>query len=402
MSMRTPGTPKGMGTPSSSVSGRSALVVGGTGPTGPHVVLGLLERGYRVTILHTGRHEAAEITDLVEHIHTDPFDAEQFAGALGAAEYDLAVAMYGRLREVAKVLAGRVSKFVSVGGFPVYSGWGDADALWPAGMRAPTREHDRLVSDEPPEFRVNRKVRQIGVAEQVVFAQHPTASHLRYPWIYGPGQISPREWKIVRRVLDGRKRIVLPDGGTTLQGQAHSRNAAAMLLATVDGGARSAGEAYNVADEWTPTLIQWVEILAAALGHTFEIVSIPWDYAAVGHHLTLRSTPHHRMIGCDKAMYQLGYRDVIDPVEGLAETARWLSDEANHPAPGSAMERSIGDRFDYEAEDRLIETWQAAMTDADMVTVAAAADPGFVDRYSAAFDDRPGARTGWTSVSRNG
>ena len=45
----------------------------------------------------------------------------------------------------------------------------------------------------------------------------------------------------------------------------------------------------------------------------------------------LRSTPHHQLIGCDKAMYQLGYRDVVDPVEGLAETARWLSDEANHP-----------------------------------------------------------------------
>lgn len=379
---------------------RSALVVGGTGPTGPHVVLGLLERGYSVTILHTGRHEAPEINDLVEHIHTDPFDVEQFSDALGAAEYDLAVVMYGRLRDIATTLVGRVGKFVSVGGFPVYSGWGDAEALWPAGMRAPTREHDRLVSDEPPEFRVNRKVRQIGITEGVVFGQHPTASHLRYPWIYGPGQISPREWKIVRRVLDGRKHMVLPDGGTTLQGAAHSRNAAAMLLATVDGGARSSGEAYNVSDEWTPTLVQWIEIIAAALDHTFEFVSIPWEYAAVGHHLTLRSTPHHRLIGCDKAMFQLGYRDVIDPIEGLCETARWLAVEANQPAGGSAMEKSIGDRFDYQAEDRLIDAWQDVMARSKMADTAAAADPGFIDRYSAAFDERPGAHDGWTSVSR--
>ena len=53
----------------------TALVVGGTGPTGPHVVGGLLDRGFVVTVLHTGRHERDEIPAVVEHVHTDPFDA---------------------------------------------------------------------------------------------------------------------------------------------------------------------------------------------------------------------------------------------------------------------------------------------------------------------------------------
>ena len=39
----------------------STLVIGGTGPTGPFVVNGLLERGHDVTICHTGNHEVAEI-----------------------------------------------------------------------------------------------------------------------------------------------------------------------------------------------------------------------------------------------------------------------------------------------------------------------------------------------------
>ena len=38
-----------------------ALVVGGTGPTGPFIVNGLLERGYEVAIFHRGTHEVAEI-----------------------------------------------------------------------------------------------------------------------------------------------------------------------------------------------------------------------------------------------------------------------------------------------------------------------------------------------------
>ena len=46
-----------------------ALVIGGTGPTGPFIVNGLRERGYAVTILHTGKHEVPEIPQDVEHLH---------------------------------------------------------------------------------------------------------------------------------------------------------------------------------------------------------------------------------------------------------------------------------------------------------------------------------------------
>ena len=36
-----------------------ALVVGGTGPTGPLIVQGLLDRGYEVTVYHRGFHVSA-------------------------------------------------------------------------------------------------------------------------------------------------------------------------------------------------------------------------------------------------------------------------------------------------------------------------------------------------------
>ncbi|MFH1486398.1 MAG: NAD-dependent epimerase/dehydratase family protein, partial [Chloroflexota bacterium] len=48
-----------------------ALVIGGTGPTGPYIVEGLLKRGYDVAILHRGTHEIPLPTE-VEHIHNDP------------------------------------------------------------------------------------------------------------------------------------------------------------------------------------------------------------------------------------------------------------------------------------------------------------------------------------------
>ncbi|MBM44885.1 MAG: epimerase [Acidimicrobiaceae bacterium] len=371
-----------------------ALVVGGTGPTGPHVVNGLIERGYTVSILHTGAHESPQIPASVKHIHTDPFDIEKVKVALEGSNYDLVVVMYGRLRELAQLLVGRAGQFVSVGGVPAYTGWGDADALWPAGMRVPTRETSRLVVNEGPEFPVNRKVANIGRTEVAVFESHPTASHLRYPWIYGPGQVASLEHSIVRRVLDGRKHLILPDGGMSLQSRAYSINAAHLLLTIVDNPKIAAGEVYNASDEWTPTLLQWAEIIASALGHQFEIVSMPWEYATLAQRLTVRGTPHHRVTSCEKAMFELGYRDLVDPVDGLAVTARHL---AEHPLePGGPEERSLSDLFDYDGEDRLIEVWADAMQDVSKVAVDV--DAGTPDRYSASFDDSK--RTGWTTVKK--
>lgn len=49
-----------------------ALIVGGTGPSGPFLANGLIERGYQVTIFHRGTHEIPEIVPEVAHIHGDP------------------------------------------------------------------------------------------------------------------------------------------------------------------------------------------------------------------------------------------------------------------------------------------------------------------------------------------
>jgi hypothetical protein len=93
----------------------SALVIGGTGPTGPGVVSGLLERGFEVTILHGGQHEA-ELPAEVQHIHTDPHWPDTLAAGLGRREFDLVIAQYGRLKVTSEVLGRRADRLVAVGG----------------------------------------------------------------------------------------------------------------------------------------------------------------------------------------------------------------------------------------------------------------------------------------------
>jgi nucleoside-diphosphate-sugar epimerase len=359
---------------------RRALVIGGTGPTGPYVVQGLRERGYAVTILHTGRHERSEIADDVEHVHVDPFDRTAVAGALAGRYFELGVVMYGRLRDLAEVLVGRIGRLVTIGGEPVVAGFADPEALHPRGMPVPTTDGAPLVGvDGGPVS--NDKVAKMLESEAAVFAAHLDATHLRYPLVYGPHQLLPREWLVVRRILDGRRRIILPDGGLYLGSAVYVENAAAALLLCVDQPEATAGHRFHVSDDSTPTLRQLVEIIAAALGHELDIVDLPYELAWPAHPLMMRAGPFHRYAPA-AGLQALGYRDRVPCHEGLAHTARWLV--ANPPERGGTIERNLQDPFDYAAEDALIDAWHAALR--PLRAAAAVADPHFVDRYSPTRD----------------
>ncbi len=84
-----------------------ALLIGGTGPTGPLLVDGLLERGFDVAMFHSGRHEVEGMAD-VDHVHGDPFSTEGIAAAVDDRDFDVVVATYGRVRLLAQALANRL------------------------------------------------------------------------------------------------------------------------------------------------------------------------------------------------------------------------------------------------------------------------------------------------------
>ncbi|MBV1878034.1 MAG: hypothetical protein KUG79_10375 [Pseudomonadales bacterium] len=350
-----------------------ALVIGGTGPTGPFVVNGLLARGYETAILHTGNHEVDTIPPEVEHIHTNPFDEAATTAALGDRKFDLIVAMYGRLRMLAPLLAGRTERFISVGGVPVYKGYGRPNTIFPPGLPVPTREDAPKAGAEEV-----GKVLRIIETEACVFKYHPEATHLRYPLIYGPEQLLPREWLIVRRILDKRPFIIVPDAGLSLRTAAYGENAAHALLLAVDNPTAAQGKTYNVGDETVLTIKQTIEVIADALGHDWQVIDMP--LAQARHTLSLLSTSwtYHRMTDISAIREDLGYRDLVPATEALSRTARWLVE--NPPAIGGREEKGLQDPFDYDFEDRLVASWSKALADVDEVSKDAPS--AFRDRYA--------------------
>ena len=78
------------------------------------------------------------------------------------------------------------------------------------------------------------------------------------PIVYGPYQLMPREWCIVRRILDGRRQIILPEDGSNLQTVGYVENLAHAVLLAIDQPAAAEGEIFNCGDEEVLTLRQVV------------------------------------------------------------------------------------------------------------------------------------------------
>ncbi len=342
---------------------KTALVIGGTGPSGPYTVNGLLERGYEVTILHGGQHEV-EFAQPIEHIHVDPHFAETLQPALAARSFDLVLATYGRMRIIAELLKDKTARFIGVGGSAVYAP--RDDPRWGALGQPVLVPEDSPRCDDPSGARFNHLM---WVTEETVMRAHHegrySATYFRYPLLYGPNAPANPDWSIVRRLLDGRRRVVLPANGL-LKRRGFARNVAHALLLAVDQPQAASGQIYNIRDDNQYTQRQHVQFIARHMRRECDIVEVAPQLAHRVYKGATAAMPAGVLeYDIAKIKNQLGYRDIVAPAQGLAASAEWLL--AHRPEPGGEIERQLGDPFAYAAEDALIAACERGYGDADRV-----------------------------------
>ena len=250
-----------------------ALVIGGTGPSGPHTVNGLIERGYEVTVLHGGQHEV-EFVQPIEHIHTDPHFAETLAPALAGRSFDLVLATYGRMRIIADLLKGKTGRFIGVGGSAVYAP--RDDPRWgPLGQPVLVPE-DSPRCDDPSGPKFNHLM---WVTEETVHAgasRRPLQRDLlplsAAVWCERAGQ-SGLEHRApdARRPQADRARGQRPAAAARLCAQRRPRPAAGRRQAAERRAARSTTFATSNNTRSASTF----EFIARHLQHECEIVEVP-------------------------------------------------------------------------------------------------------------------------------
>jgi nucleoside-diphosphate-sugar epimerase len=256
---------------------------------------------------------------------------------------------------------------------PVYRGFFDPAVHSPPGLPVPIREDADLATEAD-----DGKSYRIGRTEQLLFDTHPTATHFRYPYVYGPRQLAPREWCVVRRVLDNRPFFIIPDDGLSLIPFGYVENLAHALLLAIDQPGASMGQIFNCGDDEKLTIRQVVEIVTDELDHEWELLSLPGALALPARPLMMNYRTTHRVMDTAKLRDRLGYRDVVPARYAVRRAARWLVD--NPPERGGYEETALQDPFDYAAEDKLAEWWRSAI--AEPPDLGYAELPGYGKSYA--------------------
>jgi nucleoside-diphosphate-sugar epimerase len=331
---------------------RRAFLLGGSGQTGRALIPRLRERGWEVVVGSRGEHELAPC---VEHVQVDRADTDALRQALGVGADVLVDFVAFEQEHAEQLLALRelIGSLVVISTASVYTdreGRTFDEAKTPEQFpRFPIPISERDQPTVPPgDASYSTKKAAI---EQVLLGQTDLpASLIRAGAIYGPGG-SVREWYFVKRVLDGRRLVMLGDRGQSRFHSVSTENLAELIwLAAEHPGRR----VVNAGDPGPPTLLEISRAIAAALGHEWTEVLLP----TLGEPCeTPWSCPRPVVLDMTEAAFEVGYRPVTTYERAVPATCEWLVEATKEHPWQELMPRMaeyLQDAFDYEAEDELL------------------------------------------------
>ncbi len=256
-----------------------ALVIGGTRNLGPPLVEALLESGFQVTLFNRGKTHA-DIPRQVERQYGDRTKPEQVRSAIGGREFELIIdtTLYNGwdAQTVLSLFENRTARYIFVSTGQVY--------LVRKGLERPYKEEDYAgpLIPEPPQSAVfdhdNWKYGIEKRAAEDVFsggwkARQFPVTILRLPMVNSEADHFHRIRGYLLRLRDGGP-ILVPQGTHLPLRHVYREDVvqAVLRLAKTSVGK---GEAYNISQDETLSLEEFLEMLAARLGARLRLVRIP-------------------------------------------------------------------------------------------------------------------------------
>jgi nucleoside-diphosphate-sugar epimerase len=325
---------------------RTAFIIGGTGQIGIAAAAELLAAGWQVTCSHTGRHEPRNVPAGAALAVVKRQDTAALAAAVGTVDLLIdTMAFSGKDADQLAGLSGQYGQLCVISSASVYAD-NEGRSLETAGtigypeFYGPIPETQSLVLPGPESYSSGKVELEQRLSETI---SRPLTI-LRPCAIHGINSKHPREWWLVKRMLDGRKRIPLVFASSTFHTSA-TANIAALIRTVVDVPTT---QILNAGDPNPPTVREIGETMAAHLGWTGEFVDVP-PGSPIGH--TPWSTPSPMIVSMDAAA-ALGYRSAGSYAETTAPYVEWMR---SHVGDWRGTFPTFGhypsDPFDYAAED---------------------------------------------------
>jgi nucleoside-diphosphate-sugar epimerase len=183
-------------------------------------------------------------------------------------------------------------------------------------------------------------------AERTLLDSGRPISILRPSRIHGPGAARPREWYVLKRLLDGRTRIPLAHGGRTGNHPTASVNLARLAKICAD---QPGQRILNAADPGQPDAREIVLAIAEASGRAVQVVGLAEQAAAEFGWSPWASWPPYFLD--TSAAAALGYQ----PVGSYRQTVRPVVEELCALSPERqaqlTADSDFPERFDYALDD---------------------------------------------------
>jgi len=334
---------------------RRAIVLGGTGVLGRAVARRLVAAGWQVDL--TGRDPARLPADLaaagVRHHVADRSDAAATAGLVGDGAdllVDCLCFTAADARGLLPMLAD-VGSTVMVSSKAVYVDDEGNHVNSPVRPRftGPVREDQPTVP--PDESGAYDSAAGYGAnkvaAERVFLDSGRPVTVVRASKVHGEGAVPAREWVFVRRVLDGRRTLLLADSGRGVDHPTAAVNLAALVETVAD---RPGTRVLNSADPDAPSARAIARAVADHLGHSWDEVLL--DRSAptgLGRTPWSASSPIVLDVSAAEA---LGYRPAGGYAETVRETVDWLVRTVQEQR--TLQHEYFDGSFDYAAEDAFL------------------------------------------------
>lgn len=325
------------------------LVIGGTRFIGRHVVSRLLEEGHEVYLFNRGRHQNPEKLPGVRVIVGDRQQPGELKERLARLQFDAAIDMVAYnaadINVAVDALLGKVRHYLFISTRSVYK---------EKQVPAPIRETDMLEDDPQMAYGYNKVQAERALMEAWQSQGFP-ATVLRLPAVYGPYDYQAREWYFIRRFLDGRQAMLLPDYGWGVNQREYAGNVADQLAFLLTKS-ESIGEIYNSGHRHFQNYRHLIHLAEELFGRSIRLFGLPKEQIPWKVPL---SEPGLYVLSTGK-LEALGYRERYDLRSALQSTIEYL---VANPIMGDWIfeTRQNQQLFDYDMEDRLIK--QAVLLD---------------------------------------
>jgi nucleoside-diphosphate-sugar epimerase len=306
------------------------LVLGGTRFIGAAAVRRLVARGHEVVVFHRGETHA-ELPSEVARLRGDRARLEEHAAVLRGVRADAVLDTMAMTESDARALVrvlGGVARVVVLSSADVYRAHG---RLWrhepgppdpvPLAEDAPRRERLFPYRNEPGMQAANLYDYDKILVERVV--ADVSATVLRLPAVYGPGDYRARVGEHLARMIAGDEEIALEAAQAGWRWtRSHVDDVAAAIALAVEAQA-AAGHTYNVGETDALTEREWVEAIGHAAGWRGRVVAKSAAELPAEREAARFDFAQDWMLDTRRIREELGFREERTREAAIAATVAW-------------------------------------------------------------------------------